>query len=172
MYWSIDPNTSELIGKIVLTSARPEDIPGFLITTEPPKKKKGYAIIYNIDQGKWEQVIDNRGVTGFLDGCEYTHKELLPLPDGFTKERPQMSEEEMLNWLRQLRNSFLVMTDWFMLADNFNKLSQEQADDIQDYRQALRDWPETYELKENEHGISWPILIKAPSWYEIDDIPY
>lgn len=172
MYWSIDPNTSELIGKIVLTSAKPEDIPGFLITTEPPKKKKGYAIIYNIDQGKWEQVKDNRGAIGYLDGYEYKHTTLEPLPKGFTKERPQMTEEEMLSWLRQVRNSYLVMTDWFMLADNFNKLSQEQADDIQEYRQKLRDWPANYVLKENDHGISWPVSIDPPAWYAIDDIPY
>jgi len=172
MYWSIDPNTNELIGKIVLTSSRPEDIPGFLITKEPPKKKKGYAIVYNHEKSVWEQIKDNRGVTGYLDGYGYKHKTLDPLPKGFTTERPQMTEEELVKFLRLVRNNLLILTDWFMLADNFNKLSQEQADDIQEYRQKLRDWPANYTLKENEHGISWPEPIKAPAWYKIDDVPW
>jgi len=172
MYWSIDYETNELKSKVVLASVKPEDIPGFLITKEPPKKKSGYAIIYNHDKAVWEQVKDNRGKVGYVDGTPYIHKDLSPLPKNFTEDMPQKTKEEIEKSLRMVRNNLLDQTDWFMLADNFNKLSQDQADEIQEYRQSLRDWPANYKLKKNEHGISWPEPIKAPAWYAIDDIKW
>jgi hypothetical protein len=156
MYWSIDYETNELKSKVVLTSVKPEDIPGFLITKEPPKKKAGYAIIYNHDKAVWEQVKDNRGITGYVDGTPYTHKDLSPLPKNFTEEKPPMSEEDVLAHVRMTRNSLLDKSDYFMLDDVFNNLTSKEADDLQSYRQALRDFPATLKNVTDIEKIKYP----------------
>jgi len=156
MYWSIDYETNELKSKVVLTSVKPEDIPGFLITKEPPKKKSGYAIIYNHDKAVWEQIKDHRGKTGFVDGTPYTHRDLSPLPKNFTDEKPPMSEKDVLAHVRMTRNSLLDKSDYFMLDDVFNNLSSEQADNLQSYRQALRDFPATIENVTDIENIKYP----------------
>jgi len=156
MYWSIDYETNELKSKVVLASVKPEDIPGFLITKEPPKKKSGYAIIYNHDKAVWEQVKDNRGKNGYVDGTPYTHKDLSPLPKNFTEEKPPMSEKDVLAHVRITRNSLLDKSDYFMLDDVFNNLTSKQADDLQSYRQALRDFPATIKNVTDIENIDYP----------------
>lgn len=156
MYWSIDYETNELKSKVVLTSVKPEDIPGFLITKEPPKKKSGYAIIYNHDKAVWEQVKDYRGKAGYVDGTPYTHKDLSPLPENFTDEKPPMSEKDVMAHVRMTRNNLLDKSDYFMLDDVFNNLTSKQADDLQSYRQALRDFPATIENVTDIESINYP----------------
>jgi len=156
MYWSIDYETNELKSKVVLTSVRPEDIPGFLITKEPPKKKTGYAIIYNHDKAVWEQIKDNRGKAGYVNGTPYTHKDLSPLPENFTDEKPPMSEKDVMAHVRMTRNNLLDKSDYFMLDDVFNNLTSKQADDLQSYRQALRDFPATIENVTDIESINYP----------------
>lgn len=61
-------------------------------TTVKPEIKQGYAPVWN---GKaWKQVEDHRGEKGWLNSEPVEIKELGPLPDGFSTEKPEPTEEE------------------------------------------------------------------------------
>jgi len=66
----------------------------------------------------------------------------------------ELTAEEPLRLLRQQRNQLLQQSDWMALSDR--TMTQSQID----YRQALRDLPETADPQLDENGqltnVTWP----------------
>jgi hypothetical protein len=66
----------------------------------------------------------------------------------------ELTAEEPLRLLRQQRNQLLQQSDWMAVSDRL--MTQEQVD----YRQALRDLPETADPQLDENGqltnVTWP----------------
>ena len=58
------------------------------------------------------------------------------------------------DFVRRMRNAELKRTDWWALKD----LTMSQAK--KDYRQALRDLPQTYESA-NDAADNWPVMPDA-----------
>jgi hypothetical protein len=54
-----------------------------------------------------------------------------------------LSEDEAREMLRQIRTPLLEETDLWMAADRYNSLSSERQTEITNYRQALRDAPQS-----------------------------
>ena len=79
-------------------------------------------------------------------------------------------EEEDYTWseVKRDRDAFLSWTDEFMIPDRFSLFSDEQQTELLEYRQALRDIPQTYydESDEDSQGANngadnFPI---QPAW--------
>jgi len=53
---------------------------------------------------------------------------------------------EVWTWeeLRVMRNTLLKMTDKYMITDRFATYTEEQQQELLNYRQTLRDLPQTY----------------------------
>lgn len=60
-----------------------------------------------------------------------------------------------LSELRARRNALLAASDFYLLADNFEKMSEGDQTIVLHYRQALRDLPTTY-ADGSEQEIEWP----------------
>ena len=77
----------------------------------------------------------------------------------YTDEEKQASEKEALRkkWqeIRSNRNALLKETDFKVLADIWERLSVEERQKISNYRQALRDIPQTFNSPE---GVTFPTL--------------
>ena len=82
--------------------------------------------------------------------------EVSPKPDkeSVMAEYAKLITAEPLRQLREKRNQLLTATDWMAVADR--TMTQAQID----YRQALRDLPETAEPQLDEQGnltnVTWP----------------
>ena len=64
-----------------------------------PEFREGYAPIWNGES--WDYVEDHRGEKGYI-GKESTEiKELGPLPEGFSINKPAPTEEEQAEWKKQ-----------------------------------------------------------------------
>ena len=61
--------------------------------------------------------------------------------------------------LRLERNARLAETDFYMLVDVFNNLSEGQQEVVRMYRQVLRDLPSTYDGKKE---VVWPVPPFTP----------
>ena len=61
-------------------------------TTVKPTIKKGYAPVW--DGKAWKQIEDHRGEKGWVNREPVEIKELGPLPEGFSTEDPEPTEEE------------------------------------------------------------------------------
>lgn len=97
-----------------------------------------------------------------IDGVKYA---LEVLPEGFERAIeiteaeynavpvvPQPTNEELLEMIRQERNRRLLLCDWTQLHDA--PLTNAQQTAWQEYRQALRDLPETY--ANNPQNVIFP----------------
>ena len=66
----------------------------------------------------------------------------------------ELQAAEPMRLLREQRNKLLAATDWMAVSDR--TMTQEQID----YRQALRDLPETADPQLDENGnltnVTWP----------------
>ena len=73
-----------------------------------------------------------------------------------------------ISWddVRTNRNALLAESDWTQLADAQTSLTEEQKQEWNVYRQALRDMPATYADIEHVALITWPADPTVPS----DDI--
>ena len=58
-----------------------------------PTLKEGY--IPKFVNNAWEQVENHIGLEGYLNGQPYTIKEYGELPNGFTTEKPPLTQEEL-----------------------------------------------------------------------------
>ncbi len=61
--------------------------------------------------------------------------------------------------LRTERNARLAETDFYMLVDVFNDLSEGDREIVRIYRQALRDLPASYDGKKE---VVWPVPPFTP----------
>ena len=86
-----------------------------------------------------------------FDGTQWVVAEIpVPEPDPIPEPIPAMDQ------LRMQRNSLLDQSDWMAVSDRV--MTQAQID----YRQALRDLPETADPQLDENGnltnVTWPSL--------------
>ena len=79
-----------------------------------------------------------------------------PSKDVFLNDYEIWVNEKPLRQLRQQRNQLLAQSDWMAVSDR--TMTQAQID----YRQALRDLPETADPQLDENGnltnVTWPSL--------------
>jgi len=84
----------------------------------------------------------------FLDGT------IAPTEEQIQAKIAELEAAEPLRQLREQRNQLLAQTDWMAVADR--TMTQAQID----YRQALRDLPETADPQLDENGnltnVTWP----------------
>lgn len=60
--------------------------------------------------------------------------------------------------LRLERNARLAETDFYMLVDVYNNLSEGDQEVVRMYRQALRDLPSAYTEGETIEAVEWPAV--------------
>ena len=169
-YYSYDDKTGEYMGKYpaqrdkLETKARGADVwllPANATFLPPPFAADGTVPFWN--GTAWELKEDNRGKEYWLHGDNWqadprVMKELGPLPDGATFERPEPTEEEKFMLLRGMRNGKIMMTDYLLMPDY--PLSDDQRTVVQAYRQALRDLPA-------QSGAPWDGGGEETPWPEL-----
>ena len=114
----------------------------------PKNKELGAATLAYVNQNfseeeiessvRWEVVDDNNGLTLF-----------------WRNDQPEPTDEQLevalyrSNWdeVRKQRDALLAATDFYALSD------VTMSDDMETYRQALRDLPESVE---NSEDVVWP----------------
>jgi len=117
-YASVDPkNTNEFL------------IDAFTTTIQPPKRKTGYAIIFNLNEEKWEYIIDYRGTLYWLPNMKYDdkpmqHNVLGPLPKGIKLKPPNkpkkvIMEEKHKKLLNELNNNLEKGFSFTFLNKNY-----------------------------------------------------
>jgi len=74
------------------------------------------------------------------------------------------SNEHFLIRNRNMRNELLKKTDYLMLADVYFNLDDNQKQEINTYRQSLRDFINANKSKYLDEGISWIDFPKHPEW--------
>jgi len=74
------------------------------------------------------------------------------------------SNEHFLLRNRNMRNELLKKTDYFMLADVYEVLSETQKQELRDYRQSLRNFINENKNKYLDDGISWIEFPTPPSF--------
>lgn len=114
----------------------------------------------------WELKEDNRGKEYWLPGDNWqadprVMKDLGPLPDGTTFERPEPTEEEKFILLRGMRDGKIAATDYLIMPDY--PLPEEKKAGVLAYRQALRDLPA-------QPGAPWDGGGEGTPWPELPDM--
>lgn len=88
--------------------------------------------------------------------------------DGKIFIEPTIDEEEdqRVGWeaIRSKRNELLKETDVFMLVDRFDLLTLQEQNSMVEYRQELRDMPQSYS---NYLEVIWP---ERPSFFIDSDL--
>lgn len=151
---SPDPLESKLTGNAVWL------LPANATFVSPPAGS-GKVAVWN--GTAWELKEDNRGKEYWLPGDNWqadprVMKDLGPLPDGATFERPEPTEEEKFTLLRGMRNGKIMMTDYLLMPDY--PISDDQRAVVQAYRQALRDLPA-------QSGAPWDGGGEETPWPEL-----
>ena len=70
-----------------------------------------------------------------------------------------------------LRNELLKQTDYYMLSDVYEELTEEQKQEIRDYRQALRNFINFNRDKYLLEGIAFIEFPPHPEWIRDIRIP-
>lgn len=83
---------------------------------------------------------------------EYNSHTLNPVEEVYPIVNEQLSQEQFIQIVRSERNKKLNATDWAVLPDS--PLSDEKKQQYQNYRQALRDLPQTLSTVED---LVWPV---------------
>ena len=74
------------------------------------------------------------------------------------------SNEHFLRRNRNLRNELLKQTDYYMLTDVYENLSDTQKQELRDYRQSLRNFINENKDKYLIDGINRIEFPKLPEW--------
>jgi hypothetical protein len=69
---------------------------------------------------------------------------------------PAEQAEVVAAEIRSFRDMYLGDTDWTQLADVQSRMTAEKNAEWQDYRQALRDMPQTYAATARFSDVVWP----------------
>lgn len=77
------------------------------------------------------------------------------------------SNQHFLIRSTNLRNELLKTTDYYLLNDVYEKLTEEQKQDIRNYRETLRNFININRDKYLIDGVSWIEFEKPPSWTNI-----
>lgn len=78
------------------------------------------------------------------------------------------SNEHFLVRSRNLRTELLKTTDYYMLPDVYEVLTEEQKQQIREYRQQLRDFINENKSKYLIDGIAFIDFPVSPSWTNIN----
>lgn len=78
------------------------------------------------------------------------------------------SNQHFLTRNTNLRNELLKQTDYYVLNDVYQKLTDTQQKEIIDYRQALRDHINNNRDKYLIEGINFVEFPPAPSFVKVD----
>ena len=81
------------------------------------------------------------------------------------------SNEHFLIRNRNLRNELLKQSDYLLLQDNYETLTEEQKQELKDYRQYLRDFINENKSKYLDEGINFIEFPKHPEWMGDIKIP-
>jgi hypothetical protein len=68
---------------------------------------------------------------------------------------------------RNLRNELLKQTDYYLLSDVYEKLTNEQKEEIKIYRQNLREFINENKSKYLIEGIGFIDFPESPDWCNI-----
>ena len=74
------------------------------------------------------------------------------------------SNEHFIRRNRNIRNEILKQTDYYMLVDIYEVLSDIQKQEIREYCKKLRDFINENKTKYLDDGISWIEFPKPPEW--------
>lgn len=81
------------------------------------------------------------------------------------------SNQHFLIRNQNLRNELLKQTDYYLLNDVYEELTEEQKQEIRDYRQALRNFINFNRDKYLLEGIAFIEFPKPPEWIRDIRIP-
>ena len=82
------------------------------------------------------------------------------------------SNEHFLIRNRNIRNGYLKRTDYFMLNDVYDNLTQTQKEEIRNYRQSLREFININKDKYLIDGVPFIEFPTPPTWTNIKEIKY
>ena len=82
------------------------------------------------------------------------------------------SNEHFLIRNRCIRNEYLKRTDYFMLNDVYEILTQQQKEEIRNYRQSLREFININKDKYLIDGVPFIEFPQIPEWTGIKKILY
>lgn len=82
------------------------------------------------------------------------------------------SNEHFLIRSRNLRTELLKQSDFYMLFDVYEKLTEEQKLEILNYRQSLRNFINENKSKYLDDGVSYVDFPVPPSWTNIKNVKY
>lgn len=77
------------------------------------------------------------------------------------------SNEHFLIRNTNMRNELLKKTDYLLLQDNYEKLTEEQKQEVKDYRQTLRDFINVNRPKYLNDGVAFIDFPIAPIWLNV-----
>lgn len=77
------------------------------------------------------------------------------------------SNEHFLIRARNLRSELLKTTDYYLLNDVYEKLTEEQKQDIRNYRETLRNFININRENYLDRGIAYVPFPVPPPWTKI-----
>lgn len=81
------------------------------------------------------------------------------------------NNEHFLIRNRNMRNELLAQTDYLMLVDNYEKLTDTQKEEIKTFRQTLRDFINGNKDKYLNDGNNFIEFPQPPEWVGTLDLP-
>lgn len=109
-YWNIDPETREVLGEV---TADKWNTPRNVLLTKPLPQKEGHLVVALSDFSGSEYIEDHRGETVYLKSdCTriQTIRELGPIDDAWTQEKPSTQFDEWINgtWVTNKSNKYIA----------------------------------------------------------------
>lgn len=133
-----------------------------------PTLKKGFVPRWT--GGKWEQVEDHKGKSGYVNGQPHEVKEYGPLPEGWSDTPPPPTIEELFDTLRSVRDGRISAVLWMRErhSDELElgkepTLTPEQCTALLTYIQVLRDLPA-------QPGAPWDGGGELTPWPELPSV--
>ena len=80
------------------------------------------------------------------------------------------SNEHFIRRNRNIRNEYLKQTDYYMLPDVYEILTETQKEEIRTYRQSLREFINENKDKYLNDGVSFIEFPIPPTWTSIQKI--
>lgn len=117
--------------------------------------------------GRWTEIEDHRGESGYVNGQPCEIKDFGPLPDGWSDTPPAPTIEELFDMLRSFRDARISAVLWMrerhsdeLELGKETTLTPEQYTALLTYLQALRDIPAQPDAPWDGGGelTPWPVM--------------
>lgn len=140
--YQTDKNTGEYTGETIAhknpmfhADGIEYNIPAGCYEDAPLVKKEGYSQIRKNE--KWEYIEDNRGkIFSIINGSEDVYSELGPIPEGYTKIKPEPFQKwNGKKWIDDVN----AKTEFEKQINNNKIISELQDIDLKSIR-SLREW--------------------------------